>query len=353
MENDEKKVLACIGLLYHIASNCREEVATPLPSNRAVTQEEVDDWAKVLTHEATKLVLALTNNPSFDTVGPVAEKNANHITAFTCMLRSLLPISGPTMKKKVIETNTTVLDSFRTLAQNILDSNGHLSEADVPKWTGVIWQACETLKSMPLNNKTAVSRGIISQMHMLKDALDELRQTKTELETLIEMQNNPSEDKEEEPEPLPEDLDGLTIEDVVVTEKDTELVVACLAFYEAAMSPAKQTYLFVARLDSPETDVKAQEEKVQEHIEWLERVLAHFADFSAAIDELGASLCIPFDTVPIGAYAANVRDVIGVLLDSASHNPAFANQEWIPAARAKIDASLAAFHQKLSDYPAQ
>jgi hypothetical protein len=100
-----------------------------------------------------RLGLALTNNPSVDTISPIAELCLNHITALCCCLRSLLPFAGPTMQAQVVKVGADLLTHLRTLIGNLMtDGVAALSAHDTAqlmKQTGLLWNCCDALTAVP------------------------------------------------------------------------------------------------------------------------------------------------------------------------------------------------------------
>lgn len=92
-------VKACLALVWHYLTSL--EIETPLVCTSEITKDKLALLGKGLSHEITKLGLALLNSPSVDTVAPIAELCLNHLTAISCSLRSLLPFAGRTMRKQV------------------------------------------------------------------------------------------------------------------------------------------------------------------------------------------------------------------------------------------------------------
>jgi hypothetical protein len=99
--------------------------------------------------------LALLNSPSIDTVQPIAENCIAHLSALCAYLRALLPLAGPTMRQQVVAAGQGMIGNLRALIGDLMNKGvvAALSadqQRALAKRAGLIWDACDALKSLPL-----------------------------------------------------------------------------------------------------------------------------------------------------------------------------------------------------------
>lgn len=115
---------------------------------------------------------------------PVAQSISAAIELALSTLRSLLFNAGPSMRKHLLTCSTAVINSFKDVMQSLAEAdNANSSKKDAKKkpkkllnvnqLTGVVLEACKELEFVPTQNRQAVSKDIMQQLQMIKDAAKE------------------------------------------------------------------------------------------------------------------------------------------------------------------------------------
>nr|CAH0107016.1 unnamed protein product [Daphnia galeata] len=142
-------------------------------------QSNFESLSKVLSHEATKFAIAHSSPPlpEVSTTQSLAGSLCNATSQLVgCYL--LLPNTcGSTflqLIQKELESLILGVKHFVETIQNLILKNDKLQPCLLS--TGVLWEFCDRLPTLPKNNKEAVSSVLSREEQLINDAIEELEE---------------------------------------------------------------------------------------------------------------------------------------------------------------------------------
>ncbi|TPX56249.1 hypothetical protein PhCBS80983_g04645 [Powellomyces hirtus] len=149
------------------------------PFDAASFRTAINNGAKVLSHNATKLSL-IAPEMSNDTPKVCVEMQTAvlHIAA---VVESVPGYLGTTLQDEIRSTTCSLLFDVASLANNFLPTRRTLDTGSLNvgymSSTGLVWKACEIVEKMSLTNGAAVAKKVKNRTALVEDAIEEVEET--------------------------------------------------------------------------------------------------------------------------------------------------------------------------------
>ncbi|NXG72077.1 CCDB1 protein, partial [Baryphthengus martii] len=235
---------------------------------------------KVTSQEATKLSLAFSRSPltSAEDCRKLSEDVQNAILAVATVYCWLPKGQGITLRKKVRDATTEVVEGVIQLTETILSAPLESLSQEQLISTGGVWEACEQVSNLPRDNQAAVVSALATCLGVVKDALEEMEHA------LVEGQDPYSDIMEDE------ELGFRGNRDTYWSEADRKLLSSCMGLMKASKACLKKVLGIVktyGKADSPE------------RITQLDDLADIANEISPSVDELALSMYPPVNQMAV------------------------------------------------------
>ncbi|XP_067651966.1 cyclin-D1-binding protein 1 homolog [Haliotis asinina] len=263
-----------------------------------------------ISNEATKLSMAFSKPPA-----PPPEHSQPMITslekatlALVSAYYSFPKTQGMTLRKALKTAVLNIIESVRTLAQNIADFD--LGSPEQLRATGIVWHGADILSTLPKDNQRASLAIVEETSELVRDALHELQEAL-------------------ESEGQTDDLDELLIADGFVmsnedtwTDSDKEVLAASMGLIKTVKSLLKKSKESVKQNAVCDTEA---------NIAQLDDLVDHLGNLSPAVDNLAASLYPPMVYANIMKHTDELSVCIEKYLQflKQSHMTGEGDQQWL------------------------
>jgi len=273
-------------------SNILDQVGQ-VPGNSDVAVDQVwSDLCKIsdkLCFEANKLSLAWVSPPQPPVSDMVAMGGSLESVAVTLMAASAaFPLAAGTLvRDQLIVAVRSVLDASKDLVRGLGETLGKKYPSGthpVLQCFGKVVEKCETLKSLPKSNKKAAILAMRDELGILKDALGELEEARSNgfMESFDEEEGFEEQWKED---------------DLMVLNPSLGLIKTTVALVKKTMATVEKFGL-------------EEGEKVVE----FDRLIPRIAAFSPLVDDLALSLYPPINWSESKANANQLKQELEVCL---------------------------------------
>ncbi|XP_064467081.1 cyclin-D1-binding protein 1 homolog [Ornithodoros turicata] len=263
--------------------------------------------AKVVSHESSKLCMALAQPPA-----PTAEEQAALIAGLEKACLTFLSAStelprsqGNTLCSEVADSAWGILKAVQNLLQVfIVMSTSHLQAV------GTVWEKCSVIEHIPKDNKEAVSSILSGQYGIIQDATEEL-------ETAIRTDDTEAESGERIPV-----RNGFTQpRRSTWSMQDRQLLSPGLGLVKTARNTMRKVVAAVGSRGKCDT---------LEDNDELDKVADLVRMSSAYVDEFVMSLYPPVFTVAVRNNAEELKRHILSILDATRNSHFYdSSEEWV------------------------
>ncbi|XP_048253638.1 cyclin-D1-binding protein 1 homolog [Haliotis cracherodii] len=263
-----------------------------------------------ISNEATKLSMAFSKPPA-----PPPEHSQLMITslekatlALVSAYYSFPKTQGVTLRKALKKAVLNIMESVKSLAQNIADYD--LGSQEQMRATGIVWHGAEILSTLPKDNQRAALAILEETSELVRDALHELQEA---------LDNEGQAD----------DLDELLIADGFVmsnedtwTDSDKEVLTACMGLIKTVKSLLKKSKESVKQNAVCDTEA---------NIAQLDDLVDHLGNLSPATDNLAACLYPPMVYQSIMKHTDDLSACVEKYLQflKHSHMTGEGDQQWL------------------------
>jgi hypothetical protein len=183
--------------------------------------------------------------------------------------------AGPYLATMIRNNVKAILNSVKNLALALKKKN--YENDNIPRLTGLLWEACKNSESIHLDNKSSVLEALKLIEQPLRDAVNELEE---ELKNV----NNESEEEEEE---FDEDDPILNIKSAKLSQEDLEVLPGTIQI-------VKLSFMFVQRVEKIiSMSTNDQNERIYGF--WLSDLYNKAKDICEAVDNLCVAIEPPQD----------------------------------------------------------
>lgn len=280
-------------------------------------QENFLAAAKVLSHEATKFAIAHSSPPLPE---PSTTKNlagslcnaANQLVGCYLMLPTTVGATFLDVVRDELESLLTNLRQFLETVQNIVVNNEKLESC--LQTTGILWECCDRLPSLPKNNAEAVIRVLGAAENLITDAIEELDESR---------------EIEEENEDDDSDNDETAIRGAAVT-----LLPSVKGLIKSSAALIRKTKKLVSSYSNPD----------QTKLDPLVKV----SILSTVIDDIICCLYTPINVSQALEHANVLSSHVGHILDTVKGIAGEEDQRWIDLLSTAVQHNLSTLQNKVS-----
>lgn len=268
----------------------------------------LDQCARVVSDACTKLAIQFSKPPlpSAQDCGVICSRLENAVLVLVSTCNVFPEAQGCALKKEVQRVVLDILDGVSLLTRALMEEG--CAGASKLKGAGSVWEACDSVAKLPKDNRSAVLKVFIAQLHLLKDVCAQVDELVT---------SNGTQHRMEQAEAEAHAKNGSN----GWAPYDRDLALPCIKIIKTAVEVAESVSRVVVSHGSV-----GEERSVQELDIAAEEVLK----LSPLADDLAEELEAPLDHKKCVEIAANLASVIVEFLKTVDeyHFCAAAGQSW-------------------------
>ncbi|XP_054906139.1 cyclin-D1-binding protein 1 homolog [Poeciliopsis prolifica] len=296
------------------------------PFDLSMFWDTLNHAVEATSQDVTKLSLAFSRPPlpSLQDGEKLVESVLNSLQALSEVYHRLHKNQGMTLRRQVRNATVEVLDGILRLVDVIISSPMQSLTQEQITSTREVWSACDRFVRLPKDNKEALLVVVSSQSGVIKDALDEMKHVLFEPEDPFRdcVIDDPEDGSDHDVPPCHQDMS--------LTEKDRQVIRACLEILETAAACLRK--LRSAVEDNSDT---TEPQKVAQ----LDDLADITREISPSVEDLSLCLYPPISYSGVENHMSTLAATLRKLLDviRASHVCGEAELTWVQFLEAAVD----------------
>ncbi|KAG7493528.1 hypothetical protein JOB18_010969 [Solea senegalensis] len=293
--------------------------------------DTLNQAAKAMSHEATKLSLAFSKPPlpSQQDGEKLAESITKSVLTLSTVFYWLPKSQGISLRQQVRDATVEVLEGVAQLVEVILSSPLQSLTQEQLTSTGSVWSTCSQFAQLPKDNKAAVLVVLSAQMGVVKDAIEEIEQALSEAQ-------DPFNDI------LDDDLDGEEPrgnQDTHWSDKDRRVISPCQGLMKASAACLRKLMSAVKSNGDVTTP---------QNLSQLDDLACITKEISPGVDDLALCLYPPMDYSGVENNVSELAALLKKILEiiRSSHVCGESEVTWVQFLDGAVDHNL----QKARDH---